>query len=94
MANLNLNKIVQELSQWSDLKHLKKEAQKLSQEIANFDIHSHLNPNARQKIKRLEKRYKELMKSIAQAQKQFDRDFNRTLRYLTKTNSRSYHRYG
>jgi ABC-type dipeptide/oligopeptide/nickel transport system ATPase subunit len=54
-------------------------------EIQKFDIHEHLSPQAKEKIKNLESAYTDVLKSLHRVQKQVDREFNKTLRVLKKT---------
>ncbi len=54
-------------------------------EIQNFDLNSHLSPEAKTRLKSLESRYGQVMKAVHKAQKQFDREFNKSLRVLKAT---------
>lgn len=60
-------------------------ASDIQKEIQHFDINSHLSPEAKTRLKTLEQRYAEVMRSIHKAQKQFDREFNKSLRVLKRT---------
>ena len=69
-----------------DLKiELSKIGQELQDEIKNFDLQEYLSPTAKDRIKQLESRYAEVMKSLQKAQKQFDREFSKSVRTLKKT---------
>ena len=57
----------------------------LQTEIQNFDLNEHLSPAAKSKVKDLEKRYNEVLKSIHKAQKQFDREFSKALKVMKST---------
>jgi hypothetical protein len=69
-----------------DLKsELGKLASEIQTEIQKFDINAHLSPEAKTRLKALEGRYAKVMKAIHKAQKQFDREFNKSLRVLKRT---------
>lgn len=57
----------------------------LQDEIKNFDVKEHLSPTAKDKLKTLETRYSDVMKALKKAQKQFDRDFSKSIRTIKKT---------
>ncbi len=79
----------EELLKVKNFSELKSEIQKIANEvqseIQNFDINAHLGPLAKARLKKLEQRYNEVMKLVARTQKQFDREFNKSLRVLKKT---------
>ncbi len=81
----------EELLKVKNFAELKSELQKIATdvqtEIQNFDLNSHLSPSAKTRLKKLEQRYSDVMKLVARAQKQFDREFNKSLRVLKKTRS-------
>lgn len=85
----NWRERLEELLKAKNLDDLKSELSKIGSELQNeihsFDINAHLSPEAKSKVKQLEKRYNEVLKSIHKAQKQFDREFNKTLRTLKST---------
>lgn len=64
---------------------LSKLAAEIQTEIQNFDINSHLSPEAKNRLKALEVRYAKVIKAVQKAQKQFDREFNKSLRVLKRT---------
>lgn len=69
-----------------DLKtELGKLASEIQSEIQKFDINSHLSAEAKTRLKALESRYGQVMKAVHKAQKQFDREFNKSLRVLKRT---------
>ncbi len=69
-----------------DLKtELTRLGQDLQEEIKQFDLQEYLSPTAKDRLKNLEARYSEAMKAVQKAQKQFDRDFSKSLRTLKKT---------
>jgi ElaB/YqjD/DUF883 family membrane-anchored ribosome-binding protein len=79
----------EELLKVKNLEDLKGELQKIKDEVQSeiqrFDLNAHLSPSAKARLKRLEQRYSEVMKLVSKAQKQFDREFNKSLRVLKKT---------
>lgn len=69
-----------------DLKsELTKIATEIQKEIQSFDLNEHLSPEAKSRLKMLEQRYSEVTRSVQKAQRQFDREFNKSLRILKRT---------
>lgn len=69
-----------------DLKgELTKLAGDLQGEIQSFDLNAHLSPSAKARLRELEGRYNQVMRSVSKAQKEFDREFNRSIRVLKST---------
>ncbi|MEK6553909.1 MAG: hypothetical protein AABZ31_01615 [Bdellovibrionota bacterium] len=69
-----------------DLKgELTRLGQDLQDEIKQFDLQEYLSPTAKDRLKNLETRYADVMKAVQKAQKQFDREFSKSLRTLKKT---------
>jgi archaellum component FlaC len=81
-TQVNWNKIRSEFQRLTDVEQLKSEVQRIRKEIRSFDYHAVLSPSAKTKVKNFEKRYAELMRTIHQAQRQMDREFNRILRQI------------
>ena len=81
-TQVNWKKIRNELQRLADVDKLKSEVQRIGTEIRKFDFHTVLSPSAQTKVKNFEKRYAELMRTIHQAQRQMDREFNRILRQI------------
>ncbi len=81
-TQVNWKKIRSEFNRLADVDTLKSEVQRVGAEIRNFDFHTVLSPAAQQKVKTFEKRYSNLMRTISQAQRQVDREFNRILREI------------
>lgn len=81
-TQVNWKKIRTELQRLADVEEIKSEVTRIGKEIRKFDFHSVLSPAAAQKVKKFEKRYTELMRTLHQAQRQMDREFNRVLRQI------------
>ena len=81
-TQVNWQKIRNEFQRLADVDKLKAEVQRIGTEIRKFDYHSVLSPAAQAKVKTFEKRYSVLMRTIHQAQRQMDREFNRVLRQI------------
>lgn len=81
-AQVSWKKIRTELQRLADVDKLKTEVTRIGNEIKNFDFHSVLSPSAAAKVKNFEKRYSELMRTLHQAQRQVDREFNKVLRQI------------
>lgn len=78
-TQVNWKKIRQEFNRLADVDKLKTEVQRIGTEIRGFNFQSVLSPSAQTKVKKFEKRYSELMKTIHTAQRQMDREFNKVL---------------
>jgi uncharacterized phage infection (PIP) family protein YhgE len=80
---------LEELLKVKNLDDLRTELTKLAgeiqTEIQSFDLNSHLSPTAKARLKALEQNYTQVTRAITKAQKQFDREFNKSLRLLKKT---------
>lgn len=80
---------LEELLKVKNLDELKTEltkvATEIQAEIQGFDINEHLSPEAKSRLKKLEQRYNEVIRGVHKAQKQFDREFNKSLRVLKRT---------
>jgi hypothetical protein len=81
-TQVNWKKIRGEFQRLADVEKLKTEVHRIGSEIRKFNFHSVLSPSAATKVKNFEKRYSELMRTIHQAQRQMDREFNRILRQI------------
>jgi hypothetical protein len=78
-TQVNWKKIRQEFNRFADVDKLKSEVQRIGSEIREFNFQSVLSPSAQTKVKKFEKRYNELMKSIHTAQRQVDKEFNKVI---------------
>ncbi len=81
-TQVNWKKIRNEFQRLTDVDKLKVEVTRIGKELRKFDFHTVLSPAAQAKVKKFEKRYTELMRTIHQAQRQMDREFNRILRQI------------
>lgn len=81
-TQVNWKKIAHELQRFTDVEKLKSEVQRIGSELRKFDYHTVLSPTAQAKVKNFEKRYADLMRTIHQAQRQMDREFNKILRQI------------
>ena len=81
-TQVNWKKIRNEFQRLADVEKLKSEVHRIGTEIRKFDFHTVLSPAAATKVKNFEKRYADLMRTIHQAQRQMDREFNRILRQI------------
>jgi hypothetical protein len=81
-TQVNWKKIRNEFQRLADVEQLKGEVARIGTEIRNFDYHSVLSPNAQTKVKKFEKRYTDLMRTLHQAQRQMDREFSKLLRQI------------
>jgi predicted nucleic acid-binding Zn-ribbon protein len=75
-------KIRNEFTRLTDVEQLKSEVHRIGNEIRKFDFHTVLSPSAQAKVKMFERRYAELMRTMQQAQRQVDREFNKILRQI------------
>lgn len=75
-------KIRNEFQRLTDVDQLKSEVHRIGNEIRKFDFHTVLSPSAQARVKSFERRYAELMRTMQQAQRQVDREFNKILRQV------------
>lgn len=81
-TQVNWKKIRDEFQRLTDVDKIKSEVSRIGNEIRKFDYNTVLSPAAQARVKTFEKRYMELMRTIHQAQRQADREFNRILRQI------------
>ncbi len=75
-------KIRKEFTRLTDVDHLKSEVHRIGNELRKFDFHAVLSPSAQARVKMFERRYATLMRTMQQAQRQADREFNKILRQV------------
>ncbi len=80
----DLASIKEKLRQLTDLDRLKAELGKMTGEIKNFDLNIHLAPQARSRLKTLEKRFHEVRKRLVLVQKQVDGEVNKFIKVLRR----------
>ncbi|MGE4132528.1 MAG: DUF4286 family protein [Bdellovibrionales bacterium] len=78
----NWQRIRDEIQRLTSVDELKTEVHRIGTEIRKFDFHTMLSPAAQAKVKVFERRYANLMRSVQQAQRQVDREFNRLMRQI------------
>lgn len=79
-----LEKLKNDLSKIASIEHLKKEVQRITNEI-KADVNARLAPHARENIKKIEKKYKDLVQSLGHAQKQFEADIKKAVNLVKNT---------
>lgn len=82
--------IREELQKLTDVEYLKKELSRAANEIRNFDVDKmNLSPEAKAKLRTLEKRFKEVVKKLRIMEKQVDAEVNKFVSILKKFRSPS-----
>ncbi len=77
-----------ELQKLTDVDYLKKELSRAANEIRNFDVDKmNVSPEAKAKLHRLEKRFKEVVKKLRVMEKQMDKEVSKFVAILKKTRS-------
>ena len=71
----DLNSLKKELKRLADVNVLKTELNRLASEIKRFDVHLHVTPQAKSRLVRLEKRFREVVRAVAVLQKDVDSSF-------------------
>lgn len=84
---IDWNKIRNELNKMANLDKITAELKKVRAEFSHGDFHSILSPSAIARVKKVEKKYSELVKSAHKAQLQIDREVNRIMRQVKSYNS-------
>lgn len=78
--------IREELQKLTDVDYLKKELSRAAKEIRNFDVEKmNVSPEAKAKLRTLEKRFKEVVKKLRVMEKQVDAEVNKFVVILKKT---------
>lgn len=86
-AELNLKKVKEELVKLTDVDYLKKELHRLANEIKNYDLNTHLTPQAKAKLKTLEKRFQDVRRGVIRAEKQIGAEVNKLVVILRKASA-------
>lgn len=84
---IDWNKIRNELNKMANLDKITSELKKVRAELSHGDFHSILTPSALARVKRVEKKYSDLVKRAHKAQLQIDREVNRIMRQVKSYNS-------
>lgn len=71
-----------ELARLTDAAFLQKEMKRLKEEIKKIEAQILANPRAREQVNRLEKRFRELMKTLTRFQSQMDTSFTKFIKVL------------
>jgi predicted RNase H-like nuclease (RuvC/YqgF family) len=85
----DLHTLKKELSRLTDTKYLKKELSRLTNEMKKFDVSRNLNSQARTQITHLEKRFKDLLQSFSDLQKQVDLNLEKIIHAVRRAPSGS-----
>lgn len=78
----DLNSIKRELSRLANVEYLKKELNRIAHEVKNFDEYIPLNNQAKKRLTQLERRFRDLMKSVGRLQQQIDSNLSRFLKSM------------
>ncbi len=89
LKELNISKVKDELIKLTDVDYLKKELARLTTEIKNYDLEAHLTPQAKMRLKTLEKRFLEIRKAVLKAEKQIGSEVNKLLVILRKASAQT-----
>jgi hypothetical protein len=85
----DLNSLKKELKRLADTPYIKKELHRLAGEIKKFDLSASLTPQARQRLTRLERRFREVLKRLAEIQKEVDSSFESFVKLVRKNRGTS-----
>ena len=88
-TDLNLKKVKDELIKLTDVDYLKKELHRLANEIKAYDLNSHLTPQAKARLKTLEKRFQDIRKGVVKAEKQIGTEVSKLLVILRKASAKT-----
>lgn len=81
----DLNSLKKELKRLADVDVLKKELNRIAGEIKTLDVHVAISPKAKQRLNKLERRFRELMKRLTTLQKDVDRTFSKFMTLVRRT---------
>lgn len=87
--DLNFTQIKSELLKLTDVDYLKKELQRLANEIKEYKLDVALTPQAKSKLKSLEKRFHDVRKALIKAEKQISTEVNKFVTLLRKTSAQT-----
>lgn len=81
--------IRKEISKIKDLQSLKKEVVHLADQIKNgkIDLGFKMSPKQKQKLRKLEQSYHQMMRNLGQAQKKFDKELSQFMKVLNRARS-------
>jgi hypothetical protein len=83
----DLKSITEDLRKLTDLKYIKTELNKVVADLKKIDLHVHLTPQAKSRLKVVEKRFNLLRGRLTGLQKQVDGEVNKFIKILKKTGS-------
>lgn len=83
----DLNSIKKELSRLANVENLKKEINRIAHEVKNFDEYLPLNDQAKERLNRMEKRFRELMHTLTDLQKQIDQNVTKFMKSMRGTSA-------
>ena len=81
----DLNSLKDELKKLTDLDYLKKELGQIASDLKKFDFPMKLTPQAKARLRTLEKRFGEVKKRVQILQKQVDGEVNKFISALRRT---------
>lgn len=81
----DLNALKSELRKLTDLDYLKKELNQIKTDIKKFDLRIKVSPQARTRLRLLEKSFQDIRGKVATLQKQVDREVNKLIHTLRAT---------
>ncbi len=80
----DLKSLKKELKRLADIETLKNELNRIASDIKKFDMHITLTPQAQSKLALLERRFRQLLKSLTDLQKQVDSRLGRLVKLVRK----------
>ncbi len=75
----DLNSLKKELGRLTDINYLKKEINRVAGEVKKFDVHINLTPQAKGRVEKLERRFRDLLKTLAELQQQVDENLDKVM---------------
>jgi predicted RNase H-like nuclease (RuvC/YqgF family) len=85
LSSARIKALKNDLSKLADVEFLKKELVRMTEEIKGFDMHLHMSPQAKRRLRTLESRFHQLKTKIMALQKQVDSEVNKIASILRRS---------
>ena len=85
LSSAKIKALKADLAKLADVAYMKKELNRITAEIKKFDVHLHLSPQAKKRLKLLEKRFQQLKVRMFALQKHVDTEVDKITALLKKS---------
>lgn len=88
-----INKLKNELLKYNSIDAVKTEVTRLANDFRKVDLQSKLSDRNKQRVRKIETRYNEVVKTIAKIQKQFDKEISQVISLFQKSRTEAKQRF-